>query len=124
MANTQSNAETFAVLGRDGGLSNPAFTVTNELCRRAMDADLHVMYGGHHRLGFFVRNLSTGMPPCASVDHMEDHVLCNKQKVTLNLLVESVGNASADLVVRSKPHPLATRGTRIDNLLDDLERKL
>ena len=89
-----------------------------------MDTDPHVLNGGHHGLGFFIRNVSTGMPPGASVDQVKDHVLANEQDVELNLCVESVGDAYADLVVRSRPHPFATRGTRIDNFPDYVQSKL
>ena len=114
----QNHAETLAVLRRDGRFRNTALSVTDELCRCAMDTDPPVLNGRHQRLGFLICDLPTSMPSSASVDHVENHVFSNEQDIKLDLFVESVGDAYADLVVRSRPHPLATRGTRIDDFLD------
>ena len=55
-----------------------------------MDPNPAEVNGVRQRLFVLVRDESTRMPACASVEHVEDDVLVDEQEITLDLLVEGV----------------------------------
>ena len=55
----------------------------------------------------FVRDHECGMPSRASVQHVEDDELVHEQEVTLDLLVEGVGEIHAARIAGAKFGPLS-----------------
>ena len=55
------------------------------------------------------------MPPCASVHHVEDHILVDEEEVTLHLLIELVRNVNRTSVTWPGLRPLTTDSTCLNN---------
>ena len=86
-----------------------------------MDPNPAEVNGVRQRLFVLVRDESTSMPACASVEHVEDDVLVDEQEIALDLLIEGVRNIHTAHVVWARSGPHAAYLTGITDLWDQIE---
>ena len=75
----------------------------------------------HEGLCVFVGDYSCGMPPSASAQHVEDDLLPDEDRITLNLIVELIRDFHAAHVVRARLGRLSANLARLDNLGDEFQ---
>ena len=95
--------------------------VQDEFLHGTMDPNPAQVNGPRQCLFELVRDQHASMPACASVEHVKDDVLVDKQKVALDLLVEGVGDIHTAHVVWAWSGPHATHLAGVADLRDQVE---
>ena len=86
-----------------------------------MDPNPTQVNGIRQRFFELVRDQHACMPACATVEHVEDDVLVDKQEIALDLLVEGIRDIHTAHVVWAWSGPHAAYLTGIADLWDQIE---
>ena len=86
-----------------------------------MNACPNSINGGDKRLILFVWGQCGSMPPSAPVQHVENNILMNEEKVTFHLLVKLIRYLNAACVARPGLLPLSADSTGLHYLWDEIE---
>ena len=86
-----------------------------------MGADPYFIDGGHEHVLIFPRYFASGMPPCTTVNEVKDDLLVDKEQITLNLGIESVGKLCAANVGRARLGPFPADTTSLHNLRNEFD---
>ena len=83
------------------------------------------LVNGFHQGSFgFVGDEPGSVPSCASVQHVEDDVLLNEEKITLNLFVEFVGDLDTTRMVWPRLSPCAANLTSLNRFRNKVQNSL
>jgi hypothetical protein len=82
----------------------------------------HVVDRLHEGGALLVGDFNACMPPSAAIDHVEDDMFPVEEQIKLYLFVKGVRQVDAYLIVRSRPHPFATRRASVHDFLDEVQR--
>ena len=96
----------------------------NEFLHGTMESDPTLVNGIRQCLLVLVWDKSTCMPPCATVEHMEDDVFVDEQKIALELLVESVRDIHTAHVVWAWRCPHAAHLAGVTYFRDQIENSI
>ena len=89
-----------------------------------MDTDPKIVEGLYQSFFLLVWDHLGSMPPNASVQHMEDNILSDKQKVTLNFFIELVRNLNTALVAWAWLGPLPANMAGLRDFWDQIKNLL
>ena len=109
------------MLGSFGRFNNAGFSIDDELLRRSMGADPYLVNGGHEHILIFSRYLVSGVPPCATINEMEDDLFVDKEQVTLDLGIKRVGKLCAAYVGWARLGPLSADTASLHGLRNEFD---
>ena len=118
---TELNSVASEISVRDFGHYDARFSIQDELLHWAMKSNPTLLNGVGERLFLLVGNQHSCVPSGASVEHVKDDMFVDEEEVTLNLLVEGVGDVDTAHVVGSWICPHSADLTRVTDLWNEIQ---